>query len=381
MRLEGASTSVDARLLECIELLYAGLGDLGARREFFRTLADSVGSVGAGMEFHGPDGDLVAPPRDHDAYTLEPEIVDAYVRHATLNPFKKIFAGRLTAGQVAFASDHVLLSALHDTEYWQGFMRPFDLGYPARIVPHVDGDMVAICHFAKSSGDGDFTAPERALLERITPALQNFFTLDTRLKVLELERDGAWQALDHMPCGVAVLAGNGRMLYHNATATALHRAGDGLIVSTAGIAAEDPTSERRLALAIRRALDMARAFPRLGWESGLVHVARPQPGATPYRVVVSPQRNSVAVMMHDPLRPRHRQCQRLRDLYGLTASEAEVALAIALGESLEACAAASGRAVATARNLLKRAFAKTGTSRQNELAHLLLTDALGVPLA
>jgi DNA-binding CsgD family transcriptional regulator len=62
---------------------------------------------------------------------------------------------------------------------------------------------------------------------------------------------------------------------------------------------------------------------------------------------------------------------RLRELFGLTRTEASVAAALGRGASLENIAANMGIGLATVRSHLKRILAKTGTHRQAETAALL----------
>src|SRR5690348_11800972 len=64
--------------------------------------------------------------------------------------------------------------------------------------------------------------------------------------------------------------------------------------------------------------------------------------------------------------------EALRGLFGLTAAEAGVALAIAKGRSLDAIAASHRVSLNTARTHLKNILSKTGTRRQAELVALLL---------
>ena len=61
----------------------------------------------------------------------------------------------------------------------------------------------------------------------------------------------------------------------------------------------------------------------------------------------------------------------LRELFGLTHMEAEIASVISTGAPPEQAAAETGIAVVTARNHLKAVFAKTGTHRQSERVALL----------
>ena len=65
----------------------------------------------------------------------------------------------------------------------------------------------------------------------------------------------------------------------------------------------------------------------------------------------------------------------LRRLYNLTPAETQLALRLARGERLREAAEEAQIAYETARARLKSIFAKTGTSRQTELA--LLISRLG----
>jgi DNA-binding CsgD family transcriptional regulator len=61
----------------------------------------------------------------------------------------------------------------------------------------------------------------------------------------------------------------------------------------------------------------------------------------------------------------------LSDAFGLSAREAELAKRLLAGDSLEEAAAAMQISVSTVRQMVKRVFAKTNTSRQAELVSLL----------
>jgi DNA-binding CsgD family transcriptional regulator len=62
----------------------------------------------------------------------------------------------------------------------------------------------------------------------------------------------------------------------------------------------------------------------------------------------------------------------VRNLFGLTASEAGIAAALTEGASLDGIAGAFGISLNTARNHIKSILAKTGARRQAELVALLL---------
>jgi DNA-binding CsgD family transcriptional regulator len=66
----------------------------------------------------------------------------------------------------------------------------------------------------------------------------------------------------------------------------------------------------------------------------------------------------------------------VRDVLGLTLGEARVAALVGSGRSPRAAAEQLGLTEETTRTALKRVFAKTGVSRQSELASLLAKLAL-----
>jgi DNA-binding CsgD family transcriptional regulator len=64
-------------------------------------------------------------------------------------------------------------------------------------------------------------------------------------------------------------------------------------------------------------------------------------------------------------------CQTLRACFALSEKEAELALAIGDGRTLEEYACAKGVTLATVKTQLRSIFAKTNTKRQTQLVKLL----------
>lgn len=77
------------------------------------------------------------------------------------------------------------------------------------------------------------------------------------------------------------------------------------------------------------------------------------------------------VLISDPDGDAAARRDLLRRLNQLSAKEAELAVKISNGESLDAAARAAGISYQTARTYLKSVFAKLGVSRQAELASVV----------
>ena len=71
--------------------------------------------------------------------------------------------------------------------------------------------------------------------------------------------------------------------------------------------------------------------------------------------------------------------EQLRGHFGLTDAQAKLAIEIAKGEGLKACARKLGIAVSTGRSHLKQIFEKTETRRQAELVRLISACRFNLP--
>ena len=94
------------------------------------------------------------------------------------------------------------------------------------------------------------------------------------------------------------------------------------------------------------------------------HPWRPAPPATAIVLIADPEQATATDGAH------------LRELYGLTATEARMAVALLDADRLQDIADRFGVSLSTIRIHLQRVFEKTGTHRQAELVRLLLAHRL-----
>jgi DNA-binding CsgD family transcriptional regulator len=115
---------------------------------------------------------------------------------------------------------------------------------------------------------------------------------------------------------------------------------------------------------------------------GAIAIGRPS-GGLPLSILVAPlsdrsgaafgsQRPLVILFVTDPRRSGGAPIATLRQLYNLTAAEAEVALGVAEGRSVEQIAETRGKSLNTARTQLKAVMAKMGVSRQTDVVRLIV---------
>lgn len=217
----------------------------------------------------------------------------------------------------------------------------------------------------------------RARFERLAP-------LSARAAQLAIARDGYQRARrlgeQMMECShhaILCLDPHGRVIRANRVAQRL-AAADGLCVRDGRlwIGAQSRRRVPAIVLAAETAAECITDF------------AIPRPGGGMPRHVVFvrllprettwTQEPALLVFTHAPDEGPGIDVHRARRLFGLTAAEARIALLLVDGLSLQECAERLHRSIATARNLLKRVFRKTGVSSQSALVTLILRSTLAL---
>ena len=182
--------------------------------------------------------------------------------------------------------------------------------------------------------------------------------------------------LDRLAPGVVVLDRTARVVFANRAARALAGAAGPLRLRNNAISAASPEHARRLGALIRAALadrptaSMSLPCPEDGRLVAVV-VSGVRGRDLDRLAAVALRDPAVLVFLSDPATPLALPALWLADAYGLTATEARVALSIAAGGVLAETAQRLGVSLNTAKTHLQRVFAKTGTCRQAELARLV----------
>ncbi|NJD31844.1 MAG: helix-turn-helix transcriptional regulator [Gammaproteobacteria bacterium] len=178
--------------------------------------------------------------------------------------------------------------------------------------------------------------------------------------------------LDHLDRGVIVLDANGAVLDANLPGMRILDGRNGMNVRNDRLTFSDAAFDRRFAeLIAQRRRDPAAA-------TRAIAARLPRPRAQAYFVVAIPipphtdARNvAVAVFVYAPDERRDISTGLLREIYGLTNAQAEVARQLFVGRTVERTAAALRLSVNTVRTHLKQIFTKCEVQSQAELMHLL----------
>ena len=287
-------------------------------------------------------------------------------------------------GAIHIGENLVPENELVATKFYAEWLQPQDLHHRLCAVLSRDHATVLFLDVMRPRSGAAFDRSDIERCRSLLPHLQRALQMHRRMVDLEVERDAAFHALDHLPWGVVFVDEHRNRLGANRHAQEILLAGDGLVARgdtvRAAIAAESAELDRLLSGALNRTGGRA---PSAGGPLSITRLS----GAHPLSVLVVPlrtkpeslgdRRPAAAIFVGDPdIRLDSSNEQHLRHLYALTAGEARLAARLAQGKSVEEAAAAIGITVNTARAYLKRIYSKTGVRRQPELVRLLL---LGLP--
>jgi len=231
------------------------------------------------------------------------------------------------------------------------------------------------------SGDA-VDGADQNLLSRLMPHMGRAF----QLQASYAEANGHWHAaqssLNRMGVGVIFINHVGAPTFINSKATELVTTCHGIKVVDDGVYATRDGEKDAFQILINGVL--ASVNGKDSYEGGSIRLTCPK-SAQPISALVMPLNGAMAGQHPDPQRPcatiilsspkEHDLVSEsvLKDFYGLSHSEAELAIGLINGQTIQEFAEANGKTVNTIRSLMKIVFRKTHTSRQAELLHAILT--------
>lgn len=259
------------------------------------------------------------------------------------------------------------------TEFYSDWARPHHFDEMLNLRLERSEQAVVAMGITRSTRAGEFEAADFTLVRRLAPHVRRAVATYQHLAEVRTSQQVMAEALDRMQRGVFGLDTAGRIAFANRAAQALLAVGDALRAEGSLLAANRP--DRTAAL--RRMLGSA----ALGGPTGVLALPRPD-GKLPLLLEIIPIGSSAVplglhpapalLLLVSDLEDDHvPSATSLRELYGLTATEAAVAIHAARGDGLASVARALGIAQNTVRSHLKHVFDKMGTHRQAELARLL----------
>lgn len=328
----------------------------------------------------------VASIANHDRVSLQgtlsvvhgadPETISDYDnKFGADNIYVKRASGRLLPGIVIHSGMLCTDQEVLRTAYYADFLRPHDWFYLAGGAVAMDDELASLFSVSRPRRKGQFNERDLALLRVLMPHLERASRIHQRLHTLK----SGVQALDSLSVGVLVVSASGKLRLANECARGILGQNDGLSLSRNSVLAATTLQNKRLTALITKAAETGNG--RGFHAGGNLSIQRPS-GKRPYHLVVSPTHSKVLaaswekpaaiIFVTDPEAHHQAPAQTLISLYGLTQAEAQVALILSQGKSLQQACDELTIQYTTARTHLRAIFGKLGVRRQSELVSLLL---------
>lgn len=269
--------------------------------------------------------------------------------------------------------------------YYHILMKPNDVGYVAAINFFNDEDWHAGIGLHRSAKAKPFSEDELQLLNVLTPHFQRSLRIHRELYRAKSREESLMGVLSRLMLGIIVLDSNDKVIYRNKVAESLMATHNSLQVVGDKLRVHNTEDTQALANMLRTLRDPHTSGSQRDQALSLRHPGRPHPltilGATtresPYKFGEISNQGQIVLYLSDPDSRFFAPKDDLTKLFGLTRSEAELAIALANGLSLDDFVAQKRVGKETVRSYLKGVFSKLGVSRQQDVVRIILGSGLG----
>lgn len=357
-----------------LKVLYSTPLQPDAWNEFLELLVKHTGSASAFL--------LVADRRQSMSIRMEggvsfgEERVRLYAQElSAVDPYRIEAIRRGKLGVVDMA-EWVPLDDLKRMAVYRHLLEPVRIGTPVA--------MVLSCSLTRMEGISVWRHPEQGrmskddwrLMELLFPHVQAVLDVRRKLGAIHEQLKTLEAVADASPSPALLVGPTGKLLHANAAARELLEKSDGLRLTDGKVRAVHPSADTALSDLLQRVADSGVASGAVGTSGMLL----PRDGERPMVQVLAStvpakrlgNKGSVLLVLSDPEKPVLLPEDAMRDLYGMTAAEVEVASGLLTGYSLDEIAILRKVAIGTVRMQLKSIFSKTKTHKQAELVALLM---------
>ena len=350
---------------EILDVIYAAAMDRSLWPSVLDALRHSMDGANASIIMQDVDtntGDAVSVNLNSDLYN---SYFDHYAR-------RNILLQRgvsMRTGEVNTDQDLIPKGMLRKTEYYADFLLPSDMNAMLACMVWRDDHQVCCLNIMRSPKQDEFGSNEVEVAKAFAPHLSRAVAVSVRLAQGQASEGLSEEILEALCHGALLLDQYGRILYANAMIRLWGKSAD-FALSSAGLSARinNGALQKAIAAATREGVGASAIIPR---ETGrpLSVMAIPVRGKVGWPPAASPR---ALVLISDPDSVPPPPSVRLRASFGLTPAEASLAQRLVAGDSVQEAADHLGIGIATARQHLSRAMAKTDTRRQGDLIRVLL---------
>lgn len=347
-----------------VEEIYEAATDSELFAGLTSRLADSVGARSGVLHWRPYDGD-----HEEVSYSgyFTPEQMQIYAEHhAGDDLWSAAFTHPSVKNRVLVLDELVPAERYEKGRLYNEWIRPMgDDSYHALGGSLDLGPITAELGFHRGRCQPAFGAAEVQALTEYVDHLQRMLRIRYRLWQAEHAQSALAQAQDGIGYGILTLSSRGTVLQSNRTAERILQRGDALTIRGGCVVPVAPGDRERFSAVLARS--------KAGRWAGALRLNRRGGGhyvVSALSALAGGERRMLLVIS-DPQQRDPSLVDRLRMLYGLSGSEADVAIGLAEGGSPACLAAQRETSLETVRNQIKAVSAKLGCSRQAEIVALV----------
>jgi DNA-binding CsgD family transcriptional regulator len=359
-------------LASTIGAVYAAGLDTTLWTPALAAMTELVGGVGATLEVIAK---AALAHREFHQFGFPLAEMPPYLDHySQLNP-RLPFSLRQRSGKIGF--DHLILDeqAIDRSAFYAEFLSSLGLRYFVHGILGNTPQEIAVVTIQRSPRQGHVDRAGISMMELLVPHVRQALDMATRLGAAAETGRALESALDWLADGVALVRADGAIGHANAAFAKIARDGDGIRIRKGAIEFLIAEAQARIDEAIGSAARLRGGDLR---HAGVdFHVPRPS-GTAPYLVSVrplldkAPPKGAVAVVfVRDPVIANAASLRALREMFGMTKAEAQLAQAIQAGMPVSRYAQVHGTSINTVYTHLRRIKEKTGCGRMVQLVRKL----------
>jgi DNA-binding CsgD family transcriptional regulator len=264
---------------------------------------------------------------------------------------------------------------------WYDYCQRLDAFHCLGVQFHLGDGLVGAFGTQRPRRAREFTEEDRRKMQQLLPHLQRALQVQLRLGAAEKDRAISGGLLEGLALGCILASARGTVLFANAAAERLIRAGEGVVVANGRLKASDPRASGPFERLVSEAASAGNGG-NIG-SGGFMNL--PRLAERPLQALISPLRSprgfgpavpAAIILLWEQNDAAPASTAYLRICYGLTEAEAKMLAALAAGMTAREYAQASAISVATARTHLKRILQKTGHRRQTEIVREIAANPL-----
>lgn len=293
----------------------------------------------------------------------------------------------LPPGEVISADELMGKDQWHKSAMYQEYLKPLDIGHLLGADITTKDGIECRVRVTRAKAKKGFSERDKMVCRVLLPHLERAIRLHARLDTLECERQLYSGAVNRLLLGMVHFSHEGSIIHMNEEAQRILGERDGVSRSGKGIAASSRSENQELQRLISQAISSSTAETPPGLAEAM-SVTRPS-GRAQIGIVIrsipfaeyseSRQRPATAVYLRDPdSSPAQPSQEVVRRVFGLTRMEANLAILLAEGNTLDEAAEKLNVRRNTARTHLRSIFGKTGVTRQTMLVRMLLNSVVSL---